>query len=68
MLAGRAVVRALAAYNAGDGRVARWSKKPGPDVPEVFVERIPYVETRDYVRIVLRNRDIYRAVYGWGEQ
>ena len=67
MLAGRAVVRALAAYNAGDGRVARWSRKAGTDDPEVFVERIPFVETRDYVRIVLRNRDLYRALYGWGE-
>ena len=68
MLAGRAVVRALAAYNAGDGRVARWSKKAGTDDPEVFVERIPFVETRDYVRIVLRNRDLYRALYGWNER
>ena len=31
----------------------------------MFTERIPYVETRDYVRIVLRNRDLYRALYGW---
>jgi len=68
MLAGRPVVRALAAYNAGDGRVARWSKKAGTDDPEVFVERIPFVETRDYVRIVLRNRDLYRALYGWNER
>ena len=63
MLSGRDPVRALAAYNAGDGRVARWLKKPGASDPEMFVERIPFVETRDYVRIVLRNRDIYRALY-----
>jgi soluble lytic murein transglycosylase len=63
MLAGRDPIRALAAYNAGDGRVARWSKKPGAADPEVFIERIPFVETRDYVRIVLRNRDLYRALY-----
>ena len=63
MLSGRDPIRALAAYNAGDGRVARWSKKPGADDPEVFIERIPFVETRDYVRIVLRNRDLYRALY-----
>ena len=66
MLGGRHVVRALAAYNAGDGRVARWSRKPGVDDPEVFVERIPFAETRDYVRIVLRNRDLYRALYRLG--
>lgn len=63
MLSGRDPVRALAAYNAGDGRVARWSRKPGADDPEVFIERIPFAETRDYVRIVLRNRDLYRALY-----
>jgi soluble lytic murein transglycosylase len=63
MLAGRDPIRALAAYNAGDGRVARWSKKPGASDPEIFIERIPFVETRDYVRIVLRNRDLYRALY-----
>ena len=62
-LSGRGPVRALAAYNAGDGRVARWSRKPGASDPEVFIERIPFPETRDYVRILLRNRDLYRALY-----
>ncbi|MFL5578171.1 MAG: transglycosylase SLT domain-containing protein [Gemmatimonadaceae bacterium] len=57
--------RALAAYNAGNSRVAAWTRKPGTDDPELFVERIPFVETRDYVRIVLRNRDMYRALYEW---
>jgi soluble lytic murein transglycosylase len=56
---------ALAAYNAGDSRVKRWSAKPGASDPELFVERIPYVETRDYVRIIQRNREFYRALYGW---
>ena len=55
--------RALAAYNAGDSRVDRWSRKAGVADAEVFVERIPYVETRDYVRIVLRNRTWYQRLY-----
>ena len=55
----------LAAYNAGGSRVERWKTKAGVDDPEMFTERIPYVETRDYVRIVQRNRDLYRALYGW---
>ncbi len=56
----------LAAYNAGGSRVTRWLKKGGTAAdPEVFTERIPYVETRDYVRIVERNREIYRELYGW---
>jgi soluble lytic murein transglycosylase len=54
----------LAAYNAGKSRVERWSKRIGVDDPEVFVERISFVETRDYVRIIQRNEEIYRALYG----
>ena len=46
--------RALAAYNAGGSGVAD---------PELFIERIPYTETRDYVRIVMRNAELYRALY-----
>ena len=57
--------RILAAYNAGTSRVERWVAKAGMDDPEVFAERIPFVETRDYVRIVQRNRDLYRVLYGW---
>jgi soluble lytic murein transglycosylase len=56
---------ALAAYNAGAGRVRRWRQRPGTGDPELFVERIPFVETRDYVRVVLRNREFYRALYAW---
>jgi soluble lytic murein transglycosylase len=55
---------ALAAYNAGGSRVRRWRAAAGGDDPELFVERIPFEETRDYVRIVLRGRDLYRVLYG----
>jgi soluble lytic murein transglycosylase len=54
----------LAAYNAGAPRVERWSKRIGVDDPEVFAEQISFVETRDYVRIIQRNEDLYRALYG----
>ena len=53
----------LAAYNAGASRVERWSKRIGVDDPEVFAERISFVETRDYVRIIQRNEEIYKALY-----
>ncbi|MGQ0713705.1 MAG: transglycosylase SLT domain-containing protein [Gemmatimonadaceae bacterium] len=59
------VTHALAAYNAGSSRAKRWLRKPGTDDPEVFVERIPYAETRGYVRVVLRNRELYRTLYEW---
>jgi soluble lytic murein transglycosylase len=54
----------LAAYNAGSPRVERWSKRIGVTDPEVFAEQISFVETRDYVRIIQRNEEIYRALYG----
>jgi soluble lytic murein transglycosylase len=56
-------VHILAAYNAGPSRVERWSKRTGVEDPEVFAERISFVETRDYVRIIQRNQDIYRGLY-----
>ena len=59
------VVKTLAAYNAGESRVEKWSTKAGASDPEVFTERIPFVETRDYVRIILRNRAYYQALYPW---
>jgi soluble lytic murein transglycosylase len=58
-----ALPRVLAAYNAGGSRVTRWATKAGMDDPEVFTERIPFEETRDYVRIVQRNAEVYRALY-----
>ena len=60
-----ALPRVLAAYNAGGSRVTRWVTKPGADDPELFAERIPFAETRDYVRIVQRNAQVYRTLYDW---
>ena len=54
----------LAAYNAGPTRVSRWRKFPEYQDRLLFAERIPYDETRDYVRIVQNNRRIYAALYG----
>lgn len=57
-------VRVLAAYNAGGTRVRRWENRPGVrDDPELFLEMIPYLETRNYVRRVLRNAEFYRSLY-----
>jgi soluble lytic murein transglycosylase len=55
---------ALAAYNAGEDRVVQWTTGQNYlETPE-FVESIPFTETREYVQIVIRNSDVYRAVYG----
>lgn len=60
-----APTKVLAAYNAGVSRVERWSDKHGAADPEIFIEVIPYAETRGYVRIIRRNLDFYRALYDW---
>jgi soluble lytic murein transglycosylase-like protein len=56
---------ALAAYNAGPHRVARWIAAFGdPRRPEVdpvdWIERIPFSETRNYVQRVLESQVVYR--------
>jgi soluble lytic murein transglycosylase len=61
-------VEVLAAYNAGASRVDRWSRRVGVEDPEVFAERIPFVETRGYVRIIQRNQELYRALYRWEDE
>lgn len=55
--------KAIAAYNAGESAVDRWEKEISTDDIEEFVERIPYVETRGYVKLVLRNQQIYKSLY-----
>jgi soluble lytic murein transglycosylase len=55
--------KAIAAYNAGEAAVDRWEKEIATDDNEEFVERIPYLETRGYVKLVLRNHRIYKRLY-----
>jgi soluble lytic murein transglycosylase len=61
---GGQVEYALAAYNAGDVPVRQWMAAGDyQDIAE-FVESIPYTETREYVQAILRNREVYRMLYG----
>ena len=54
---------ALAAYNAGEDRIALWkSERNYEEIPEL-VESIPFSQTREYVQIVLRNAAVYRMIY-----
>jgi soluble lytic murein transglycosylase len=55
---------AFIAYNAGPGRAARWRSFPEFRDRELFTERIPFAETRDYVKILTRNVAIYQGLYG----
>ncbi|WPZ33025.1 lytic transglycosylase domain-containing protein [Thalassobaculum sp. OXR-137] len=58
-------IKAIAAYNAGPGRVAAWVRDHGdPSDPKVdvidWIERIPFSETRNYVQRVLEALHVYR--------
>ena len=53
----------LAAYNAGSGNVDKWIangvlKSDGSDI-----ENVPYTETNNYVRKILRDYEIYNKIY-----
>ena len=54
----------LSAYNAGPSRANRWRRLPEAEDPHRFTERIPFAETRGYVKSVTRNRALYRWLYG----
>lgn len=51
------------AYNAGPNRVVRWRTYPEHRDDEIYVERIPIAETRDYVKRLTLNGEIYRRLY-----
>jgi len=60
---------ALAAYNAGGGRVQEWTKQFGdprnPDVDPIdWIERIPFTETRNYVKKIMETLQLYRSRLG----
>lgn len=57
-------VLATAAYNAGPGRLRSWrSTLTKPMDSAVFIESIPYVETRTYVKNVMSNTTYYAALF-----
>lgn len=56
-------ILATAAYNAGEEAVGKWLAQTPISDPDLFIESIPYAETRLYVKSVNRNRFEYRRVY-----
>lgn len=56
------LVLMAAAYNAGLRRVSSWWRKYGMHPLDVFVEMVPVNETRNYVKLVLRNFIYYKAL------
>lgn len=54
-------VLATAAYNAGPGRVKRWLPDEGSLPADIWVDTVPFTETREYCRAVLH----YATVFDW---
>ena len=61
---GRNRALVAAAYNAGEGRVARWLQGASGMATPVWIERIPFRDTRDYVKNVLFYHYVYRHKVG----
>ena len=54
---------AIASYNAGTGNVSRWMKRYSLKDPDLFIEQIPFPETKDYVEGVFSNYWNYLRLY-----
>lgn len=54
----------LAAYNAGPHQVQKWLNRFGQLPEELFIERIPFKQTRDYIKKILPNESLYYAMNG----
>lgn len=61
---GRRLGLALSAYNAGLNAARRWSRQLSAQDVDEFVETIPYRETRNYVKLVYRNYQVYSYLQG----
>ncbi|MFO7630596.1 MAG: transglycosylase SLT domain-containing protein [Prochlorococcaceae cyanobacterium] len=62
---GGELLPAVASYNAGPGAVASWINPQLQVAPELWVEAIPYPETRLYVKKVLGNAWSYQQLPSW---
>ena len=55
---------ALASYNAGPHRAANWKVRFYGLEKDEFIEEVPFRETRNYIRRILRSYGAYKAIYG----
>jgi soluble lytic murein transglycosylase len=57
-------IMAVAAYNAGENAMEKWRARYADLASDEFVESISFRETRNYVKLVMRNYRTYRRLYG----
>lgn len=55
---------AAAAYNAGPQQVSKWLRLKKPLVLDIWVETLPWAETRNYLKHVLASYVIYQHLLG----
>ncbi len=65
---GNNVFHALAAYNAGPGALTKWQNRFGEMDIDEFIERIPYPETREYVKRVMKNYSVYSRLSAFSKK
>ena len=58
------ILKVMAAYNAGPVPVSRWNHFNHKQDPLLWIESLPYWETRFYIPAVLRNMWVYEALAG----
>ncbi|GEM_PF-6838728 len=58
------LIMTLAGYNAGDHRVRRWRDELRGLETDEFIDQMPYLETRLYVKRILASYEHYRRIYG----
>lgn len=54
---------AIGAYNGGGGAIERWVAARTSDELDLFVELVPYDETRNYIKRVLSSQGAYAYLY-----
>ncbi len=59
----KSIELALVAYNAGSGNVDNWIEQGILDKDGTNIENVPYKETNNYVRKILRDYKIYQDLY-----
>jgi soluble lytic murein transglycosylase len=58
------LVYVLSAYNAGESRVERWKNQYFDSEETILknIEAIPFLETRNYVKLIFRNIFFYKLL------
>jgi len=62
------IVYALAAYNAGPGRITTWEKQYPQSHPLLFADLIPFLETRNYVAKLSNHMYWYSHILNTSEK